>query len=93
MNVIVKRESLVDRIYLPLVWARAIGCNHWIHQELKHPGRTAIGCLLTLPHDLIFGPIWFLIALAETPQKVCPFCKSTIPAAATVCAKCTRSLV
>lgn len=55
-------------------------------------GRTLASSILTLPIALVFGPIWFLMALTTRSQKECPFCKSIIPAAATVCSECTRSI-
>ena len=55
-------------------------------------GRKAIYAILTVPHALMFGPIWLLLSLLGYSAKECPFCKSTIRADATVCSECTRSL-
>ena len=57
------------------------------------PGRAVATAVFTIPHGIIFGPIWLFIALVARSQRECPYCKSGIPAAATVCSKCTRSLV
>ena len=56
------------------------------------PERALFVVLFSLPHAIIFGPLFLLINLASRPQKLCPFCQSSIDEAATVCAKCTREL-
>jgi hypothetical protein len=56
------------------------------------PERALFAVLFSLPHAIIFGPIFLLMTLAGRPQKLCPFCQSSIDRDATVCAKCTRQL-
>lgn len=56
------------------------------------PERAAFAVLFSLPHAIIFGPVFLLMSLAGRPQKLCPFCQSSIDRDATACAKCTRQL-
>jgi|GEM_PF-4487462 len=56
------------------------------------PERTIFVVILSIPHAIVFGPIFLLIALAGQPQQQCPYCQSSINRIATVCAKCTRDL-
>jgi hypothetical protein len=54
------------------------------------PERALFIVLFSLPHAIIFGPIFLLMNLAGRPQKLCPFCQSEIDRDATVCSECTR---
>ena len=56
------------------------------------PERAIFLVLFSIPHAIIFGPMFLLMTLAERPAKQCPFCRSTIDREASVCAKCTREL-
>jgi hypothetical protein len=56
------------------------------------PERAIFIVLFSLPHAIIFGPIFLLMNLAGRPQKLCPFCQSGIDRDALVCPKCTRDL-
>lgn len=56
------------------------------------PERAIFVVLFSLPHAIIFGPMFLVINLAGRPQKLCPFCQSSIDKAAVVCANCTREL-
>jgi hypothetical protein len=56
------------------------------------PERALFLVLFSLPHAIIFGPLFLLVNLTGRPQKVCPFCQSSIDRQATVCAKCTKEL-
>lgn len=56
------------------------------------PERALFVVLFSLPHAIIFGPIFLLLNLAGRPQKLCPLCQSSIDRDATVCANCTREL-
>lgn len=56
------------------------------------PERAMFVVLFSLPHAIIFGPLFLLLSLAGRPQTPCPFCKSSIDRDATVCAKCTKDL-
>lgn len=56
------------------------------------PERAMFVVLFSLPHAIIFGPVFLLLSLAGRPQKLCPFCQSSIDCKAIVCAKCTREL-
>lgn len=47
------------------------------------PERAMFLVLFSLPHAIIFGPIFLLMNLAGRPQKVCPFCQSSIDRDAT----------
>ncbi|QDT03856.1 hypothetical protein K227x_22410 [Rubripirellula lacrimiformis] len=56
------------------------------------PERALFIVLFSLVHAIVFGPIFLLMTLAGRPQKLCPFCQSSIDRDAVVCAKCTREL-
>jgi hypothetical protein len=56
------------------------------------PERAFFVVLFSLPHAVIFGPLFLLMNLAGRPQKLCPFCQSSIDRDATVCAECTKEL-
>jgi hypothetical protein len=56
------------------------------------PERALFLVLFSLPHAIIFGPLFLFMNLTGRPQKVCPFCQSSIDRGATVCAKCTKEL-
>jgi len=56
-------------------------------------GSAVAGALFSLPHAIIFGPLFLLMMLAAGPPlRLCPFCKSSIPRNATVCSECTRDV-
>lgn len=83
------------QILLMTVWS-TLGLLGWATNLAKHPtspGRTVVFATLSLPHAIIFGPIFLMLALVTRAQKECPHCKSMIPTAASVCYKCTRSVV
>ena len=56
------------------------------------PERAVFAVLFSLPHAIIFGPLLLLAMLFSRPEKVCPYCQSSIDRQALVCAKCTREL-
>ena len=55
-------------------------------------GRATAAVLFSLPHAIIFGPLFLLMNLTTLPQQICPHCQSSIPRSATVCSECTRAL-
>ena len=55
-------------------------------------GRATAVVLFSLPHAIIFGPLFLQMNLATLPQQICPHCQSSIPRSATVCSKGTRGL-
>ncbi|TWT85363.1 hypothetical protein Pla123a_01700 [Posidoniimonas polymericola] len=57
-----------------------------------YKGRATAAALFSLPHAVIFGPIFLLIMLAARSQKACPHCKSSIDREASVCPECTRDV-
>ncbi len=63
-----------------------------LFNKSARPDRALFVILFSLPHAIIFGPLFLLMNLAGRPQKLCPFCKSSIDREATVCAKCTKDL-
>jgi hypothetical protein len=62
-------------------------------KNMTVPRRAVLTAVFTIPHAIVFDPIWLLIALVARSHRECPYCKSAIPAAASVCPECTRSLV
>ena len=80
--------------WIPFLWCGSglLGTAILVFNNSAFPGRSAVTAIFTVPHALVFGPIWLLINLVGRKLKECPFCKSAIRADATVCAKCTRSL-
>lgn len=48
--------------------------------------------LCSLPAAIIGGPLFLLGNLAGRPQKLCPFCKSSVDRDATACPKCTKDI-
>jgi ribosomal protein L40E len=88
-------NGLGNPIPLAVICWCGIGLVGWLMMISKQSARPAraIGLgLFSIPHALIFGPLYFAIALAAQAIQVCPHCQSDIPAKATVCAKCTRDL-
>ena len=58
----------------------------------NNASQNIFAALFSLPHAIIFGPIFgFLIALSP-PLSRCPFCRHSIPKDAPACYKCTRKL-
>lgn len=55
-------------------------------------GSAVAMALFSLPHAVIFGPLFLLMMLAGVSAKLCPHCKSGIPRGATVCSECTRDV-
>ena len=80
--------------WMPFLWCGLglLGTAIMVRKNAAIPGISVMSAILTIPHALVFGPIWLLLSLAGHKVKECPFCKSAIRADATVCAKCTRSL-
>lgn len=56
------------------------------------PGRALAVAAFSLPHAIIFGPLFLMLNLAGRPQKLCPYCKSSIDRDASVCSECTRDV-
>ncbi len=56
-------------------------------------GSAVAMALFSLPHAVIFGPLFLLMMLAGRDSTLCPHCKSAIPKDATVCSECTRDVV
>ncbi len=77
-----------------LLWS-GLGVIGWLNLLSKNSHKPAraigMGCF-SIPHAIIFGPFFLFISLAAESMQICPFCQSEIPAAATVCGKCTRDL-
>lgn len=48
--------------------------------------------LFSLPHAIVFGPLFLMLTLAGRAQKVCPHCHSSIDRRASVCGHCTREV-
>ena len=78
----------------PVLWAGLglLGTTIMLSKGSKVPGRTIAMALFSLPHAVIFGPLFLLLTLSAQSVKPCPFCCSRIPEAAVVCPKCTRSI-
>lgn len=79
---------------LVIIWS-GIGLLGWLIMAVKNSNRPlkAIGFgLFTLPHAVIFGPLFFFLSLTVPSTQICPYCQSDIPTAAIVCQKCTRDL-
>lgn len=81
--------------YLPyiLIWSGLglIGSFLMLTKSAR-PERMIFGVLFSLPHAIIFGPLFLLAILFARPEKVCPYCQSNIDREARVCSKCTREL-
>ena len=64
-----------------------------VFTKSARPERALFAVLFSLPHAIIFGPIFLLLSLIGRPQKLCSFCQSSIDRDAVVCSKCTRDLL
>lgn len=74
----------IQHIVVLLVWI-AFGVASGFLASLK--GRSF---LIWMSLTLCLSPVWLFILLVLSSIKKCPFCASTIPQQATVCARCSR---
>ena len=74
----------IQHLVVLLVWI-GFGITSGVMASIK--GRSF---LIWMFLTLLLSPVWLFILLVLSSIKKCPFCASTIPQQARVCARCSR---